>query len=75
MKPKDSSPTVAIGTPRGRGRPRATEQMSTVSTWIPASAHDKLIQVANAQEMSVSEVVRNVLIQNVLILNIFQVKS
>lgn len=68
MKPKASSPRAVFAGPRNRGgRPKSAERMSTVSTWLPASTHDRLIQVANAQEKSVSEIVK------VLILNVINV--
>lgn len=52
------SPKVA----RPRGRPRVEEQRSTVSTWLPASQHDRLIRLANQQEKSVSALVRSLLL-------------
>lgn len=52
--------------PRNRGgRPRSSEPKSTVSTWLPAEAHDRLIAVAQAKETSVSALVRQVLILNI----------
>jgi hypothetical protein len=47
--------------PARRGRPPASEPRSTVSVWLPASAHDRLIRLAKAQEKSISEVVRQLL--------------
>ena len=44
------------------GRPRALEQKSAVSTRLPERVHDRLIRLANAEEMSVSAYVRKVLI-------------
>lgn len=46
---------------RPRGRPRLAEQKSTVSVWLPATDHDRLIRIAKARETSVSAVVRHVL--------------
>lgn len=43
---------------RKRGRPKVSEPRSTVSTWIPASQHDKLIKLAKQREVSVSCLVR-----------------
>lgn len=60
MKPK-GSPLAQ----KGRGRPPVQEPRSTVSTWLPASAHDRLIKVANAREMSVSAIVRHIIITGV----------
>jgi hypothetical protein len=48
--------------PRRRGRPRVSEPRSTVSTWLPAHAHDRLIQIAKREEQSISAVVRQLLI-------------
>lgn len=47
---------------RGRGRPPAAEPRTSVSTWLPASYHDRLIRVARQQDVSVSAVVRQLLI-------------
>lgn len=78
MRPKASAPTMIVRLPRGgrregAGRTRLSqERMSSVSTWLPASAHDKLVSVAKAQEVSVAEVVRNVLILNIVNLTVIQ---
>lgn len=48
--------------PRGRGRPRVEEPRASVSTWLPATAHDRLIRIANQRETSVSDVVRQAVI-------------
>ena len=44
-----------------RGRPRAKEPGSSVSTWIPVSHHDQLVKLANAKEMTVSAFVKDLL--------------
>ncbi len=44
-----------------RGRPKAPEPSNTVSVWLPAQAHDRLIQLAKAQEQSISATVRALL--------------
>jgi len=44
-----------------RGRPKSSEPSNTVSTWLPAAEHDKLIKLANKQETSVSSLVRQLL--------------
>jgi len=44
-----------------RGRPRALEPRTSVSTWLTASEADRLIRLANEKEMSVSSLVRLVL--------------
>jgi hypothetical protein len=52
--------------PAGRGRPvgstRASEQGSTVTTWVPASYHDRLVTLANERNVKVSALVRQLLI-------------
>lgn len=47
---------------RKRGRPRAQEPRSSVSTWLPARHHDRLIRLANRRGESVSATVREVII-------------
>lgn len=50
---------------RPRGRPRVNEPRSWVSTKLPASAHDRLCQIAAERETSVSALVRQILIVNI----------
>lgn len=45
-----------------RGRPRNAEPSSSVSTWLPAGAHDKLIRLANREETSISALVRRLVL-------------
>ena len=45
-----------------RGRPRVNEPGSSVSTWLPAGYHDKLIEMANQREVPVSALVRQLII-------------
>lgn len=75
MKPKSSTPRcVIVG--KGRGRPRVSQEpMASVSTWLPAKTHDQLIKIAHAEDRSVSDVVRQVLILNVLNINVFASSS
>lgn len=54
-------PVKVIEPPR-RGRPRLAEPRSTVSVWLPAHAHDRLIELAKQQEQSISATVRQLLI-------------
>ena len=49
------------GDRRRRGRPRVEEPRSTLSTWVWAKHHDKLVQIAARKEMSVSALVREIL--------------
>ncbi len=44
-----------------RGRPRNPEPASSVCTWLASSDHDKLIELANKHETSVSALVRSLL--------------
>ena len=52
--------------PRGPGRPagstRAPESGTTLNAWIPASQHDHLVRLARERDVSVSSVVRQILI-------------
>ena len=45
-----------------RGRPFVSEARSSVSTWIPARYHDRLIRIAQRNEVSVSAVVRGAIV-------------
>lgn len=47
---------------RPRGRPRVEEPRASVSTWLPAGAHDRLIELAKREEQSISATVRRLLI-------------
>jgi len=44
-----------------RGRPKLLEPRSTVSVWLPAKAHDRLIALAKSREQSISATVRELL--------------
>lgn len=71
MKPKALTPRCVVVSPRGRGRPRLTpEPLTSVSTRLPVKTHDQLIEIAQQQDKSVSEVLRQVIIFNVV--NIYQ---
>jgi hypothetical protein len=47
---------------RPRGRPRAPEPGSSVSTWVPQAYHDRLIQLAEKHDVSVSSLVKTLLV-------------
>lgn len=51
---------------RKPGRPKADEPSTSVSTWIPAREHDRLIRLAQRKEQSVSETVRQLLRQRLM---------
>lgn len=55
-----SQPAVPLT--RKRGRPRVPEPRSSVSAWLPARVHDRLIAVAHRQDVSVSALVRKLII-------------
>jgi hypothetical protein len=44
--------------PSKGGRPRVAEPGVPVATWLPSREYDKLIQTANAQDTTVSSLVR-----------------
>lgn len=70
MKPvKGSAPRFEVANPRGRGRPRSPEPMSSVGTRLPPGQHDQLIAIANAQEKSVAEFLRVVIFQ---VINVYR---
>jgi hypothetical protein len=45
-----------------RGRPTATTPHAQVSTWLPACDAERLVRLARAQRVSVSAVVRRIVI-------------
>jgi len=56
---------MSVPTPppkRPPGRPRSAVPGSTVSTWVPASDHDKLVALARRRDTSVSEMLRRVIV-------------
>jgi len=59
MKTNDREAVVPT---RPRGRPRVDESGSSVSVWLPISAHDRLIELAKREEQGVSSLVRSLLI-------------
>lgn len=48
--------------PRGRGRPRVDERLEVVSTRLPVKYFDRLVKIANQNETSVANTVRQLLI-------------
>lgn len=47
-----------LETRRPRGRPRVDEPMALVSTRLPVRDYDRLIRLAQKQEMSVADLLR-----------------
>ncbi len=54
----DHVPQILIVEPSRRGRPRSVEPGSRVTTWLPASDHDRLVKLAELRGESVSSTVR-----------------
>jgi hypothetical protein len=47
---------------RGRGRPRVAQSSLRVSTWVPTPLADRLIQLAQKHDVSVSQIVRTMVV-------------
>jgi hypothetical protein len=56
------SETQEANPPTRRGRPRAEEPMTTLSTRVPTAAYDRLVRIANMRNESVSSLVRSLLV-------------
>lgn len=54
----EHDPYFDIVEPRRRGRPRALEAGSSVSTWLTVADHDRLIKLAETRGESVSMTVK-----------------
>lgn len=48
--------------PKPIGRPRADEPGSAVTTWLKQSEHDRLAKLAAKHEVTISKLVRSLLI-------------
>ena len=59
-EPSDDSLTIVA--PRKRGRPRAQVQSTAVMTWVPTTLHDKLIRIANKRDVSVSQLLKQIVV-------------
>ncbi len=59
MKTKIALP---VPIPRGPGRPRVDEPLTSISVRVPLGAHDRLIHLANERNASLSHLVRELLI-------------
>jgi hypothetical protein len=47
-----------------RGRPRCTEEpLGSISVWLPTTAQDRIIRLASQRRQTVSEYLRDVLLQ------------
>lgn len=55
--------SIFIAGGRRRGRPPAQEQSTGLTTWVPNRFHDQLIKLANERSMSVSALVKTLLIR------------
>lgn len=49
--------------PKKRGRPKAEQPSGTVCTWLPVQKHDRLVQMAQDRQVTVSALVRNILVR------------
>lgn len=47
--------------PNRGGRPKVDEPRASVSVWLPAKAHDRLIALAKKEEKSISATIRHLL--------------
>lgn len=45
-----------------RGRPRSEQPCTSVSTWVPTPYHDRLIKMANQRGMTVSSLVKQIIV-------------
>lgn len=61
MIPPERAIVVCVPRER-RGRPRAPEPMTSLSTWVPTRVYERYRQMAERQDMSVSELARRVLV-------------
>jgi hypothetical protein len=48
--------------PNRGGRPRAQTPCTSVSTWVPATYHDRLVKMADARGLSVSRLVKQMIV-------------
>lgn len=62
---KDAKPAAGIVVPRTRGRPRVAEPGESVSTWLTVKEHDRVIALAKTEEVSISSLVRSLLMLHV----------
>jgi hypothetical protein len=51
--------------PRPRGRPRAEEPLSPITTWVPTAMHDRLIKLANQKDEPLSATIRELLAREI----------
>jgi hypothetical protein len=56
------TPDVTVVVTKSRGRPRVQEPLEQVGTRLPVPYYDRLVQIAHDREMSVSGLVRQLLI-------------
>ena len=53
---------IVIKAIKKRGRPKVEQRLSSVSTNIPPDVHDRLIQQAKREEITVSRLIRRLII-------------
>jgi hypothetical protein len=49
---------VADEAVRPRGRPKADQPCTSLTTWIPTTEYDRLVKLAASQDQSLSKLVR-----------------
>ena len=55
-------PKVLTPVPKRGGRPRADTPGASVSTWMPVTYHDRLVKMADARGLSVSRLVKQMIV-------------
>lgn len=58
-EPENEPSMTIIGRP---GRPRARYQSASVSAWVPTPTYDRLVKMANDRHMTVSALVKQILV-------------
>ncbi len=62
---ENKRPLPILGPPAPRGRPLGStraEPGESVSTWLPITLHDQLIELAKREEQSISATIRALLV-------------
>lgn len=62
MADEEHEPSVTIIGPRRRGRPPAEEPGASLSVWLPHSHYDRLTKIAHKHGVSMSAVVRQMIV-------------
>lgn len=62
MRRRAESDSTPNQSPRGRGRPRVEARLERVSTRLPVAQFDRLVQLANQKDTSVSNLLRQIVV-------------